>query len=224
MAQIELPIQIRGKNTKNENRRARRNGQLPSVVYGANQDPQAILLDSKAFERTLTKVDSSTIFSLKAEGAEAQLSVLREIQRDPVHEGLVHVDFMRIEADKPIHAEVPVHGTGGTPAGVREGGVFETIIRRVSVRCLPLIVPAEMTIDVSEMVVGDSIHVSDLAEIEGVEMISPPETVLFRVATPRVEVEEEPEVLEEGVEGAVEGEEGATPAEGEGAADEEKKD
>lgn len=208
MEQIDLEVTARSKNSKNGNRRARRNGQLPAIIYGAGQAPQPVLIDRTAFIKMQHRLHSSTIMNLRhTEGAEAERTIIRSIQREPVRDEPIHVDFLRIRVDVPIVVEVPIHAVGGTPKGVREGGVLETLARHISIKVLPLEVPASIDHDLTELGIGHSIHVSDLQIPAGVEVLTDPETAVFIIAAPRTEEEPKAEA-EAAVEGA------AAPAEG----------
>lgn len=212
MEQLDIEVTPRTKNSKNGNRRARREGQLPGIIYGAQQPPQAILIDGVLFGKMLHKLHSSTILNLKpVGGGEAERTIIREIQRDPVRENPIHVDFLRIRVDVAIVVDVPIHAVGGTPQGVREGGVLETITRHVSIKVLPLEVPASIDYDVSALTIGSAIHVSDLVVPEGVEVLTPGETAVFILAAPKAEAVEAAPAAAAAAEGAA----AAAPAEGE---------
>jgi large subunit ribosomal protein L25 len=216
MNQVDLAVNPRKKNSKNENRRARRNGQLPAVVYGTDLDPQPVVLEAESFQKLLSKVHRATIFNLKINGDGAeQKAIIRDIQRDPVTSRLVHIDFYRIRLDKPINVDVSIHGVG-TPAGLKLGGVLETINRMIEVRCLPLQVPEFIEVHISHLVIGQSIHVYDLKVPEGIEVLSDEDMPLFIMAAPMKEEEVKPVVPAEGE--AVAAAEGAAPAEGAAAA------
>lgn len=217
MHQIELTLQSREKNTKNMNRRLRRGGRLPGIVYGGERPPQPVAIDAEQFGKLEDSIRGATIFNLQIEGdGDAQQAIIREIQRDPVYDSrIIHIDFLRIQVDKPIVVEVSVHGLG-TPEGVKMGGVLETVARRVEVKCLPLEVPEYLEIDISALDVGDSLHVSDLAAVQGLEILTSADQPLFIVAA--ATKEEEPDEGEAEVEG--EGEEAATEEGAEGATEE----
>lgn len=217
MNQISLDVQSKPKVSKNGNRRLRRAGRLPAVIYGGVGESVAITLDSVKFHKMLNTIKRSTVFNLEIDGTKTQ-TMIREWQRDPVaHRSILHVDFYRIQADKAVDVEVPVHAVG-LAAGTKLGGVLETQLRRVLIRCLPLEVPEAFEIDVSALEIGDSLHVSDLSVPENTEILSDKDQPLFNVAGRMAE--EEVEEVEEGVEGA----EAAEGAEGAEAATEESTD
>lgn len=213
MAQIDLPVQTRSRQKSRANRRARRAGQLPAVVYGEDKAPEPIVIDSHEFTKMLSHMGSSTIFNLKDNGSLLAQTLVRDVQVDPVTEAPVHVDFLRIRADHPVTVQVSVHGVGGVPIGVRQGGVMEQPHRDVEIRCLPLEVPSAFEVDISGMKMGDSLHVADLKLGENMEMLTPGDTPLFTVVAPRTATAAE----EEGEEVSAAGAEMGEAEEGEGA-------
>lgn len=223
MNQVDLKARPREKVSSRANRRARRRGELPAIIYGAAETPQPITLDMDQFQRLLATIHSSTIINLHLDGLDkTEQAIIRDIQRDPVSDrNLYHIDFYRIQADKPIIVEVPVHGVGGMPEGVKAGGVLETLTRRISIKSLPLEVPESLDIDISAMEIGDALHVSDLQAPQGAEILTNSELAIFIVAAPRTEEEEvKPEGEGEEGEEAAEGEEGEeAAAEGEASAE-----
>jgi len=212
MEQVALAVRPREKNSKNANRRSRRGGGLPGVIYGGEAPPQPIFIDGEAFAKLVQRIHlGTTIFHLTLEGGDStpEKAIIRAIQRDPVYDRkLLHVDFYRIRLDKPIVLDIPVHAVGGTPSGVKMGGILESLTRRISIRCLPLQVPEALEIDVSGLEIGQTLHISDLRPPEGVEILTPADLALFLVAAPKLE--ETPEAAAPAAE--------AAPAEGAAAA------
>lgn len=184
MNQIDLSIEVRETQSKNGNRRSRVAGKLPAVVYGGTTEPQSVLIDSVIFGKMMPKIHRSTVFNL-SDGKSTQQAIIREIQRHPVRENPLHIDFMRIQADKMIKVQVPVHGVGGTPAGVKLGGILEVVTRRVEIHVLPLQVPEYLEIDISGLELGRSVHVSDLKVPEGIEILTDGHETLFIIAIPK---------------------------------------
>ncbi|MBN1868780.1 50S ribosomal protein L25 [Candidatus Sumerlaeota bacterium] len=215
MERIPLKAQARRDGGKNFCRRLRASGETPAVLYGMGGDAIMLSIDTHDFLKSTAKLSGEmAMFSVSAEelGIENQLAVIRELQRDPLSERLVHLDLMRVDLTQPIDVVVPVHGRGN-PIGVRDGGVLEQITRSVHLRCLPDLVPPHIEVDVSELAINQSIHVSDLDLGEKIEMHSPATDVLFHVVVPR-KIEEEAVAAEAEV-----GAEGEAAAEGEGAED-----
>jgi large subunit ribosomal protein L25 len=211
---IEVAVEARTERGKNASRRLRARGLVPATLYGLNRDPFAVAVDPRRVEEILRLSSGrNTIFNLTlAGGQQSRAVMLRELQRDPLTEKLVHVDFLRVDPTRRIHVKVPVRLLG-TPEGVKnEGGVLEFVHREVEVACLPSAIPEHLDVDVTELHNNQHVSVKDLQGLEDVEIIDDPEAILAVVAAPRIEV---PEAPPEAVEAAVaEGAE-AKPAEGE---------
>ena len=215
MDQMTLRAEPRAPQGSRAARRLRRDGAVPAVVYGRDLDPITIAVDRRALYAVLhTEAGLNALINLEVDGAQKVLTVAREVRRHPVRGDIVHLDFIKISLDEKIAAEVAIDYQG-TPAGVEEGGVVETIRTAVHLRALPMDIPDHVSVDVSAMVVGDTLKVADLPAIENVEYLDDPDASLVTVVIPRIVEEPEPEVeeeLEEGVE--VEGEVEGEPAEG----------
>ncbi len=196
-----LATALRSERKKGAARRLRRNGSIPAIVYG-HGEPTAISIDAREFATKFKYVSESTIITLDA--GEQKFDVLiKDYQEDVVNGGILHIDFYEIEAGKAVRTHIPVH-IEGSPKGVREGGILEHPLYELEIECLPKDLPEDIKIDVSELEIGDSLHIADLQPPEGVTILSNPDQVVALVSTPRVE--EEPEVAEEEeVEAAEEG-------------------
>lgn len=207
--QIVVSVDSREDRGKNFCRRLRAGGKVPGNVYGMNLDSFAVSVEGRRIEEVLRLGSGrNTIITLSlGDGKDNRAVMLRELQRDPVSERLVHVDFMRVDPTKTIHVQVPIHLIG-TPEGVRvDDGVVDFVHRQVEVACLPTAIPDHLEVDISHLLINQNIAVKELVTGEGVEILDPPETILAVVASPRVETEETPEA-EEGVEGEETAEEG----------------
>ncbi len=206
MKRIELPVQKREKTGKGGARSARREGLLPAVLYGESAESVAVAVDRHTLEKSLHGAESENILvNLKFDDSgEEALTLLRDTQHDPIRGSLNHVDFLRISIDKPITLTVPVAPLG-TAKGVKEGGVFELVQREIDIECLPLDIPDHIEIDISDLAVGDTLHVSDIAADEKYTILSDPEDALATVTIPAVTATTDEE-LAEGEEGAEEGE------------------
>lgn len=219
MKTIAIEAALRDRTGKGGARSSRREGLLPAVLYGQGKKIH-LSVDRREFVRAMEAArGENLIFDVNVPGESRPLkSIAREVQHDPVSRAMLHVDFQHIDMDKPIHVSVTVH-LNGEPEGVRNfGGILEHVGREVEVLCLPSAIPSHIDVDVSEMMVGDSVHVSELKS-EGFEILDEGSKVIAQVAAPTVE-KVETEEAEEGVEGA----EGEAAAEGEGAAEKEGED
>lgn len=158
---------------KGASRRLRRTGRLPAIVYGGKKPPQSISVDHNELWKSL-KHESfySKILTLNV-GGESEQVVLKDLHRHPVREEVMHMDLQRILADVEIRIRVPLHFKGEDVApGVKTGGgMFEHLANEVEVECLPANLPEFLEVDVSQMNVGDSIHLSQLALPAGVALV-----------------------------------------------------
>ena len=193
-------------------RRLRRDGRIPAVVYGRGLTSLSVtILARDLFSVLRTEAGLNALINVEMEGADPILAVAREIQRHPSRGDITHLDLIKVALDEAIEANVSVEYLG-TPVGVRdEGGFVEMIAGTVVVSALPTEIPSSISIDIDELSIGDTLKVSDLPVVEGVEYLDDPDRPLVTVLLPRVE--EEPEVeeiegeLEEGEEGAEDGDE-----------------
>jgi large subunit ribosomal protein L25 len=198
-------------------RRLRRTGRVPAVVYGKDIEPQVIAVDSRDLYGVLrTEAGLNALINLEIDGAGNQLTMAKVVDRHPVRGEIIHVDFVTISLTETTRADVALE-LQGDPLGVREGGIIETINNTVLVEALPTEIPTSIVIDVSELNIGDTLRVSDLPAIDGVEYLDDVDEPLITVVLPAAEVAAEEEELEEGEDL----EEGEELAEGEAPADEE---
>jgi large subunit ribosomal protein L25 len=208
---IKLQVRERERRGSGEARRLRRAGLIPGVLYGRGNDPYAFCVEERELRRALTgDAGLHAILDIAVDGA-ARPSILKDLQRDPVRDKLIHIDLQEVRLDQPITAQVVVELVG-EPAGVKEGGVLSQVSREITVEALPMEIPERIELDVSDMEMGDTKRLADLTPPEGVTLLDDPEeTVLATVTMPTRIVEPEEEVVEgeelpEGVE-AVPGEE-----------------
>lgn len=202
MEQLTLSALSREQAKTRANKRLRRTGRVPAVIYGGHGEPELISVDSHEIEMILGGATKTTkVFSLDCDG-KLTSSIIRVMQRHPVTSKIGHIDFQRINIDEEITIKVPVHFEG-TPAGVRNGGVLEFSAREVEVRCLPLSVPHHISFDAKGVEVNETVHVRDLTAPEGVAIVSDPDDAIASVLPPKGEAEagseelDQPEVIGE---------------------------
>lgn len=184
MQQIELAAEPRTETGKGPNYRLRAAGRIPAVIYGAGQEPEKVSISYREFERVMKTPDvASAIINVTGIGSPTT-AVLREVQRDPVTRRYLHVDLFRVRMDVEGVFDVSVHGEGN-PIGVREGGILETHLRTVQVRCLPANLPTGLHLDISGLKINASAHASDLQLPAGVTLVTEPTEVLFTVVLPQ---------------------------------------
>ena len=193
-------------------RQLRRQGVVPVHLYGADIEPVNLQVDDRTLNRVLLQVGANVPLSLEFEGQDMEhICFVREVQRNPVTEEVIHVDFLRVDVTKTISAEVPLTMVGAAPAVSQMAGTLLQNIQSLSIEALPMDMPAEISIDVSILIDFDvSIVVGDVDVPGNVTVLNDPEEAIARVVPPRLEVE----VYDEDEEG-IEGEEGED-AEGEG--------
>ncbi len=191
-------------------RRLRRQGVTPVHVYGAGINPANLQVDDRTLNRLLPQVGSNVPISVEYEGQDGEnICFVREIQRHPVTETVIHVDFLRVDVTQTVAAEVPIILVDASPAVTQMAGTLLQNIQSLSIEALPMNMPAELTVDISGLVDFDStLSVSDVEVPGNVTVLNELEDVIVRVAPPRLEVEvsETGDELEEGEE-AAEGEE-----------------
>lgn len=196
MNRLSLTAKVREESGKGHARRMRKAGYVPAILYGPDREATPIKVKA---QELATSLASNAIIDLTVEGEEGQdkaVVMLKELQRDILKGFLVHADFHEIALDETMVVSVGIE-LQGTPAGVKEGGVVSQLMREVEVECLPTSIPSELTLDVSELEIGDSLEVGELDLPEGVEFITPTDETVVTVIVPTAEIEEEVEEEEE---------------------------
>lgn len=207
MKQLNLSVRQRKRTGRGHARRLRYQGEIPAVVYGRNGS-HSLAVGEPAFRQLMRQVgDAAAIIQIVDDEKNEFLALIKEIQRDPVSDGFVHIDFMEVDTKTSITARVSIHAVG-EPVGVKlEGGVLDVVLHDVEVRCLPGNLPERIEVDVSELHIGGSIHIRDLPELEGVEYIGADHDAPVLAVTGQ-------EAEEESSEGEAAEGEGKQPAEG----------
>jgi len=190
---ITVAAETRSSRGKNEARRTRRAGMIPAVVYGAYKDPVPVAVNPQHIAQILhSKTGHNTIFNLSIKGGENTAVMVVDGQHDPIKGNLLHVDLKRIDLTKRIQVSVPI-SVHGEPKGVKQqGGLLESITREVEIECLPNEIPENFSIDVGELMIGQSKRASDLALSGSMKLISSPDAVLAHVITIKVVAEPTP--------------------------------
>ncbi|MCP3876234.1 MAG: 50S ribosomal protein L25 [Desulfobacteraceae bacterium] len=202
MELIDLNAKTRETKGKGAARKLRSNNAIPAIAYGVKTDPVKLSIDTAEFTKII-RLNGSTglFFNLKIEGDKGKdkIAMLKEIQMDTFGLNYLHLDLHEIDMDTKVTVSVPVEPIGESE-GVKEGGILQIIRRELDVICKPADTPDSIQIDISELLVGDSVHVDDLDLGDAVEIPHEVNFTLLTVITPTVEeeVEEEEEELEEG--------------------------
>ena len=197
------PREARGKNVA---RRVRKSGKVPAVVYGAGKEPVAVSVDPKQISRILhSESGHNTIFDLQVDGERTKAMIV-EWQYEPIKGALLHLDLKRIAMDQRLRVKVPVFAKGEAAGVKQQGGILDQVLREVEVECLPGDIPSHIDADVSHLVFGESVRVSNLpVDRNKVKILTPADQVVAHVTAVKEEVAPTPE--------AVAAEAGAAPAE-----------
>jgi large subunit ribosomal protein L25 len=185
---------------KNASRRLRHAGRVPAVVYGDQGPSLPLTVDPKEILRVLRSgAGQNAIFTLEIKGRAPARVMLRDWQLDPIKGNLIHVDMVRIGRDHKLRVKVPIHIKGEAKGVKVQGGIFEFALREVEVECLPDDIPESLTVDITELTIGQNLRVANLPLGPKVKVLTDPDRVVAHVVTLRVE-EEKP--AEEAVEAA----------------------
>ena len=211
-ANVSLSVDTR-EVTGKKVRALRRTGITPVHLYGGGGDSLTLQAEPQSLRNAVNTAGRGQPISIEVNGGETALTFVREIAQHPVSGELQHVDFIRVDANQPVPAEVPITIVGEAPATRGGGGQFLRGIRTVQVSVLPLEVPDEIEVSIESLEnIGDNIRVVDLVLPDGVQALSDPDQVIARIAMTRTAAVEVGEGME--VEEGEEGEEGAEGAEG----------
>ena len=185
---ITVIAEVRASRGKNEARRTRSAGNIPAVVYGAFHDPVSIAVNPREILKIVRGTTGyNTIFNLSIPGVETTPVMVVDSQVDPLKGNLLHADFKRIDLSKRIRVAIPVH-TEGEPAGVKvQGGLLEVITRAVEIECLPDEIPESFTLNVSELMIGQSVRASNIVLAGSMKLVSAPDSVVAHCVAMRAE-------------------------------------
>lgn len=178
---------------KNEARRLRVSGRIPAVVYGARNDGQApegvpVDVDPKEVLRILhSESGANTLINLKLEGGAESRVMVRDYQLDPITHQLLHADFYQLAMDKAIVVSVPVVVKGESAGVKQQGGLLDFVTREIQVQCLPTDIPEHIDVDVSELMLHQSIRVKDISTNPKWKAVTEGETMIVHIVMPKAE-------------------------------------
>ena len=200
MELIDLKTNIRKTTGNGPARRLRRSGQIPAVLYGPDTESILLSVNALEFEKVLKKsISGQVLLNLIIQNGETftRSAMVRELQTHPVSRDYLHIDFFEIAMDRKIRVKVPVEITGKSK-GVEAGGILQIVRRELEMLCLPLRVPESIEVDISDLDVGDSIHIGAIALESDIEVLEEDHFTIVTIVSPTIEeVEEEVEELEE---------------------------
>jgi len=190
MNKISLSVEQRVETGKGPARRLRVTGRVPAVLYGKKTEPRKLSVDVREFRKAMEEGGRNPLLDLKVtengEIVATRVAVLKERQMRPVDGSLVHLDFLEVLMDEPIEVTVPIEFEG-KPVGIDKGGMFQPVTRELRVMCLPDDIPSSITVDVSGLDIGDSLHIGAITLPKGVSAVQDAGVSLASVATPMKE-------------------------------------
>jgi large subunit ribosomal protein L25 len=192
MATAQLSAVARDTSGKGAARKLRSAGQIPAIIYGHARAPQPLAVPTRELEKLLERVSAeSTVIELTLAGGVSR-TLIREIQRHPYKKQILHVDFQELVAGEKVSVNVPIVLVG-VPDGVRvSGGILSQVMSELTIRVDPVNIPRRIEADVTHVLIGHSLHVSDLKVPEGVEILDDADTTIAVVSAPKVEAEPVP--------------------------------
>lgn len=196
---VTLNATRRTERGKNAARRMRSEGRVPAVAYGHGDTTEALSINTHELEKLLSSISvENTLIDVKIDGGAVLPALIREVQWHPSRPILQHIDFYLVHAGERIHLEIPVR-LNGNPIGVTDnGGVLQQVIHELSIECLPKDIPEVAELNVRDLDVGDSLHVSDIV-LPNVKILLDPELTIVTITTPTKVELPEPTEAEEGI-------------------------
>ncbi len=208
MAEVILQGITRYLKTKGYLTELRKNGYVPAVYYAHGEENLFLAVPESKLKHVVFSPETYLI-NLEIEGIGKKTCILKDFQLDPVTDKILHVDFHGLKAGEKINVEVAIHLVG-VPVGVREGGIIQHSLHKIELECLPDQIPDKVDVDVSNLKIGDSIHVKDL-QIPNARIITNPESTIITIVPPALhreaeaaapeaagEQQAEPEVIQKG--------------------------
>ncbi len=191
MKQVVLNAIKREKTGKETAKKLRKQGFIPAIIYGAHEEPLPIAVKFNELEKTLIRYKGETIlFNLQIQNGEtiSKQAILKDYQIHPVTDKIIHIDFLAIHPGETLTIDIPLEFVG-KPEGVSKGGVLEIHLHEVTVECTPANIPDKIQVDISNLDLGDVLHVKDLEVPEGVKIVDDPEETVVTIAAEEKEEE-----------------------------------
>jgi large subunit ribosomal protein L25 len=189
MSETALVVESRSSTGKGVARKLRAAGRIPAVLYGQGKESVPLTIDPRALEKVLRSGGANTLLDLTVEGRPelgSPVALVKELQRHPIRGTIVHADLYQVDLTRTVEVEVPVHLVGRAK-GLDFGGILEHSLREIALECLPRSIPAAIEVDITNMELGDVIHVRDLVLPAGVSLLTDPDLGVVHVALPAAE-------------------------------------
>lgn len=190
MEKVILTASVRKPSKKSVRKNLRNSGRIPGVYYIKNSEPISIEVTEKDIKPLVFTAETHLI-GLKVDGNQELDCVIKDVQFDPVTDRIVHFDLLGLTSGETFQLEVPVLFIGN-PVGVKDGGIIQQQLHKLEVECLPQHIPQHLEINITDLQIGDSIHISDL-NFENITILNSGSTLVVAVSHPKVEKEVAPE-------------------------------
>ncbi len=207
MAQIVIEAERRDPGGKNVNRRLRRSGKIPAVLYGRGMEPVPLTVAPEAVRDILfSESGHNTIFTVSVDKGKQTNAMVKDYQLDPVRGSLIHTDFYEVAMDRLLELTVNIEIVGESEGVKKDGGLMDIVTRSIEVECLPADIPDSIKVEVGHLKINDYIRVKNLPTSPKVKILTDPEVVIVTIVPPvkeevpvEVPVETaEPEVIKKG--------------------------
>ncbi len=188
MKSVTLSVRLRTATRRSAAKKLRSEGRIPAVIYGKIATPQALDVDRKEFEKMLQHAGSEHFvldLVIADDPRPDRFALLQEVQHNPLTGSILHVDFHEVRRDEKVEVEVPVEAIGEAVGVKTGGGILEHVLHNLHVRCLPGDLPAAIVVDVTNLVLGQSLHIGDIVPPKGVEILGEKELSVFSISEPR---------------------------------------
>jgi large subunit ribosomal protein L25 len=188
MEQVLIKADKRNSTGKGVARKLRAAGRIPAILYGTNVEPVSITVSARDWENITRHMKRNVIFDMEIQGGAAidkRPVMVKEIQRDGLGTNIMHIDFFQVSMEQTVEVEVPIHLTGKSKGEVL-GGIVDVHLRSIKVECLPNQIPEQIVFDVTELDIGDSVHISDIS-LPGVKLVEHAEIAILSIIPPTVE-------------------------------------
>lgn len=195
MEKVVIEAQKRNVIDKASRSALRKEGKVPAIFYSKNQESIPVQVSEREIH-PLVFTAKTHLITLNIDGGEGLDCIIKDVQFDPTTEKIVHIDLLGLQKGEKIEIEVPVQ-LFGNPIGIKDGGILQHVLHKVSVKCLPSDIPEHIAVDVNDLKLGHSIHISDL-KWENLTFLNPADAIVAAVTHPKVE--KEPALAAEGAE------------------------
>jgi large subunit ribosomal protein L25 len=217
VSETALVVQAREATGKGAARKLRAAGRIPAILYGRGRESVALALDPRTLEQALRTHGANALLDVTVDGRPelgTTVAIVKDLQRHPVRGAILHADLYQVDLTRAITVDVPIHLVG-RPRGLDFGGILEHTLREVGLECLPRSIPEAIEVDVSNLEVGDVVHVRDLPLPKDVTLVTDGDLGVVHVALPAAEPTPEETAAAAPAETAVEGAAPAAPEGGE---------